>query len=620
MSAPETARSVPTTSSVTRRGWPQRLAIAAVTVVPLAFAGLFVGALSNADTATDRVPAALVNEDQLIYQTAPDGTETPVFAGRQLVTELVADKSFDWTITNSQDAEQALADGQVHAILTIPADFSSSILSLSTEEPERATLSIHTDDSHSYLSGAVSETVGAGMADAFGTAITVQYITGITSGLGELGGALSEAADGAAQLSDGVEELGSGLSELATGAASAGSGASDFSTGVAGYTGGVDQLAGGLGSLSSGASGLSRLSAEVSRYTAGVSELAAQIAHVNAQLALNPNDPVALYTLDALSAALTEAAAGGAQLAPLLSGGIGEVQSGISQSAAAARQISGGSAGLRSGASSIASGVNGIASGVGSAAAGANELAAGAGELATGLETGAEQVPVMGEDQQLASAELAADPVGVDVTRGNEVAKPTQALAALLVPLGLWIGAFAIFLIERRIPTRMLGSTTRSGRLVRAGLGRASLIALAQAGVLVGLLHLGLGVSWTVLPATLAFAALMAVAFTAFHYWLTAALGRAGLVVSLFALAIQITSTGGLYPIELLAGPFQLISPLLPLTYAVGGMQTIIAGGPGAPVLAAACALVAFGAVSVTLALVSVRRARRVSDLAFATA
>src|SRR5690606_23852620 len=283
------------------------------------------------------------------------------------------------------------------------------------------------------------------------------------------------------------------------------------------------------------------------------------------QLAVDPTDPAALAALDILSGELSQAAAGGSQLAPQLSGGIAGVQSGISQSAAAAAQISGGSAALRSGASSLASGVSGLAAGAESAASGATELAAGAGELATGLESGAEQVPVMDEDQQRASAELAADPVGVDVTRANEVTKPTQALAAFLVPLGLWIGALSIFLIDRRIPTRMLVSTARSGRLVRSALGRASLIALAQAGVLVGLLHLGLGVSWSALPATFAFSALMAVAFTAFHYWLTSALGRAGLVVSLFAIAIQVTSTGGLYPIELLAAPFQLISPLLPL-------------------------------------------------------
>src|SRR3546814_6514448 len=47
----------------------------AVVLVPLAFAGLFVGALSQADTALDRIPAAIVNNDTLVYTTAEDRSE-----------------------------------------------------------------------------------------------------------------------------------------------------------------------------------------------------------------------------------------------------------------------------------------------------------------------------------------------------------------------------------------------------------------------------------------------------------------------------------------------------------------------------------------------------------------
>src|SRR5690606_8621189 len=115
--------------------WLRRIAVGAVIVVPLAFAGLAVGATTSPQKATEQVPAALVNQDQLQYQIAEDGTETPIFAGRQLVTELTGDSSVDWRITNADDADRALAAGQVYAILTIPRDFSDAILSLSGENP-----------------------------------------------------------------------------------------------------------------------------------------------------------------------------------------------------------------------------------------------------------------------------------------------------------------------------------------------------------------------------------------------------------------------------------------------------------------------------------------------------
>jgi putative membrane protein len=86
-------------------------------------------------------------------------------------------------------------------------------------------------------------------------------------------------------------------------------------------------------------------------------------------------------------------------------------------------------------------------------------------------------------------------------------------------------------------------------------------------------------------------------------------------VVSLFVLAVQITSTGGIYPVELLSTPFQVVSPFLPLTYAVQGMQGIISGGAIGGVLSAAAILLAFGVGSVLLALLAIRRTRRASAL-----
>ncbi|WP_166878982.1 hypothetical protein [Salinibacterium sp. ZJ450] len=73
-------------------------------------------------------------------------------------------------------------------------------------------------------------------------------------------------------------------------------------------------------------------------------------------------------------------------------------------------------------------------------------------------------------------------------------------------------------------------------------------------------------------------------------------------MLSLFLLALQVTSTGGLYRVQLLPEPFQEIGPLLPLTWAVNGMQSIVTGGAQADGLTAALALALFGLVSALLA------------------
>lgn len=602
-----------------RRGRTAFLPLASVALVPLAFAGLVVGSLAQADTALERIPAAVVNEDELVQQTAADGTETPVFAGRQLVTELTGSGSegFDWTITNADDAESALASGEVYAVLTVPENFSASILSLQGDDPERADLELRTDDAHSYLTAAVADTVGSSMATAFGREITAQYLGGLYSSIGILGQSLGTAADGADQLATGATDLGAGLGALSAGAASAQSGAASLASGVAQYTGGVSSLSRGLADLSAGARGLSGISSGVSSYTGGVAAIAPAVDQASRLLADGDpaNDAIAAATLAAVTGQLNQLANAGNTLSTQTATGIRGIQGGISQSAAGAARLAAGSGALTSGSSSLSSGLGELSAGAADASSGAGALATGAAELSQGLRTGAEQVPVLDEEAATRAAEVASEPVGVSVDRDNEVSDIGRFASTFFVPLGLWIGAMATFLVLRPLSRSALTSTAADGRVLADALGRALLVAAVQAAMLTALVHVALGVDWAMLPATLTFALVMALAFTAFHHLLTAALGRGGLVISLLILALQVTATGGLYPIEILSAPFQAMSPLLPLTYGVSGMQALLAGGDGWTVVVAALALLAFGLVSALLSLIAVRRMRRVEAL-----
>ncbi len=544
--------------------------LSAVVLVPLAFAGLFVGALAQSDSALDRIPAAIVNEDEMITTTDAAGQEQIVFAGRQLVTELTGAEGFDWTITNAEAAQDLLDSGQVYAILTVPEDFSESILSLSTSDPVKADIAIQTDDSHSYLTGSVAQVVGQTMTDTFGKAITAQYIGGIYASMGDLGASLTAAADGATELSNGATSLGSGLQQ---------------------YSDGVASLESGLWTISNQTAGLGQLSSGVSQYTAGVSQISDGLAGIAPYLTAPTPELQAQF--QQLVGGLQSVAAGGPALASGAAG-LPALHDGITQAAAGASELADNGPALVSGATGLASG---------------------AAELATGLQSGADQIPATDTDAAAASAEIVADPVGLTVSTENAVTDVGQAVATFFVPLGLWVGALAVFLVLRPVTRRALTSTARNGRLVASAIARASAITGAQALLLVALLHGALGVGWSLLPATLGLALLTALAFTAFHYLLTIGLGRGGLVVSLFVLAVQITSTGGIYPIELLSTPFQVISPLLPLTYAVQGMQGIIAGGNPGGVIGAAAILLAFGVGSVLLALVAIRRTRRATAL-----
>ncbi len=643
--------------------WRKRSILVLISGVPLVVAGLFVGALSQADTGIERVPAAIVNQDEMVQQTLPDGTQQPVLAGRLLVTELTSDdaQAFDWTITNEDQAEDMLRSGEVYAVLTVPENFSASITSLSQPTPERAELTVETDDAHGYLTGAATQAVGTGMVAVFGNDITAQYVNGVFTGFGSISGAFTQAADGADQLSAGATSLGTGLDELTGGVVASQQGAEALAGGVAQYTTGVDQLSSGLDQLSEGASQLDQLSGGITQYTGGVSQLTSALRQsvptVDPEVlegldpqalgnlvqvlesldpeqlaALNPGAPAAvagastaiqslsslpigqLQALQALPGQLDQLDAAGEQL-NAGAAGIGQLQSGIAASASGAAQLSGGSEGLRDGAAALSDGLGQLAEGASATVGGATGLATGASELANGLEQGAASVPSYTEDEAENAAGVVADPITLTVQRDNEVSDISSGISSLVVPLGLWLGALAIFLALRPLARRALASPAPTGRLLRRSLGAALGIAAVQAVLLVALLHTAVGIDWALLPVTLLFSLLMAGAFTAFHYLLTAAFGRVGLIVSLLLLAIQLTATGGLYPIELVASPFRAISPFLPLTYGVQGMQAIVAGGSAGSVVTAMIVLALFGIVCVLLSFLAVRRARRASAL-----
>jgi putative membrane protein len=315
--------------------------------------------------------------------------------------------------------------------------------------------------------------------------------------------------------------------------------------------------------------------------------------------------------LSGIQFGISQSAAG----ANVLAGNSGSIVSGASQISSGASQLAAGSPELNSGVSELASGADRLAAGSAGLNSGASDLTSGVSQLATGLQEGADQVPATDADAAAKTADVVVEPVGVNVTTANAVTDVGQGVATFFVPLGLWIGALAVFLVLKPVSRRALASTARNGRLVAASIGRAGVVTALQALLLVGLLHGALGVAWSLLPATLLFSIITALAFTAFHYLLTIGLGRGGLVVSLFALAIQVTSTGGIYPVELLSTPFQVISPFLPLTWAVSGMQGIIAGGVAGTVVSSALILLAFGVGSVILALFAIRRTRRADVL-----
>lgn len=400
----------------------RRVRLGLAVALPTLVGGIAVGSLAGADDRLSDIPAAVVNEDQIITTTAEDGTEQQMFAGRQIVTELTGGdaEGFDWRITNADEAAQWLADGEVYAVVTIPNDFSTRVTSLQGDNPQQAGIEIETDSAHDALSPAVAAQVGEAVAASLSDTVTAGFVAGVYGGMGQLSGQLgtaaqgahelatgsaslgdglatlaggqaqlatatSEAATGASALADGANELGTGLQSARNGAASLADGADGLSAGVAQYTGGVDQLATGLQALSAGTAALQNSGAQLSDVETGIDGYADAAQQLAAGLALNPAiDPGTLQQVQGFADSLSGFATQTDQLAGA-GAGLSELAAGIQQSSDGAAQLAAGSAGLRGGATELARGADALTAGISSAGTGATQLSTGTAELAGGL-------------------------------------------------------------------------------------------------------------------------------------------------------------------------------------------------------------------------------------------
>jgi putative membrane protein len=150
-----------------------------------------------------------------------------------------------------------------------------------------------------------------------------------------------------------------------------------------------------------------------------------------------------------------------------------------------------------------------------------------------------------------------------------------SALSPFYISVSLWIGCIiAVAMITMRVKTRKKYSaeTIYLGRM-----GLFLIISIMQALVVaVGALMLGIQVSSALLftLTTLYIGLCLMVVI----YSLTSAFGNAGKAIAIILLVLQITATGGTFPVEILPSFFQAIHPYLPLTYVIGALREVVAG------------------------------------------
>ncbi len=355
---------------------------------------------------------------------------------------------------------------------------------------------------------------------------SITAVSGMYQGLVSVKGALDE------QILPGVSAIDAGLKEVQTGVDS------DLTNGISAYTDGVTQVNEGLKELASNSAALKTGSNSLK---SGVSELESGLTSGINQL---KDGTQSLYQ------------------------GTQELSKNSASLISGASQLDDGASRLHDGADQLYDGSRTLADGM-------EQLKDGSGTLHSSLKKGADQIAEnsAGDD----TFDMFASPVETEKSELTEVSNNGHAMAPYMMSVALWVGCIAFCI--------MYPLTDYNGRLksgISWWLSKATVvtvIALAQALVMIFLLHVFNGFSPAEMGKTIFLACLASVTFMSIMYFFNICFGKVGSFAMLIFMVVQLAGSAGTYPVEISGSFVATIHKYLPFTYTVDGFRSTIAGG-----------------------------------------
>ena len=293
-----------------------------------------------------------------------------------------------------------------------------------------------------------------------------------------------------------------------------------------------------------------------------------------------------------------------------LQGGIGEAKDGADSLADGAGKFADGLEQLGSGATELDGGLAQLQDGAGELHTGLGTLDDGAHELASGLSDGVDRVPALTEDERDEAALVMSRPVEAVMQVDNSAEVYGRGMAPMFFSIALWVFGIAAFNIMRPISGRLLAGRRNPVAIALAAWLPVGIVAVGG-GLLMLAATLPLGLAPVHPVRAVALTVLVAVVFSLIAHLVQTALGTPGSALLLVLLILQLASTGGTYPAEVLPGFFQALHPFMPMSYSIEAFRNAISGGPDQRFWVPVVVLMGIGAAALALDVLVVRRRRR---------
>jgi len=203
------------------------IAIIGVMTIPVLYSGTYLWAFWDPYAHLDRMPVAIVNNDQ-----GADYDGERLTIGKDLVANLKEKNSFNWKFVSASQAKKGLEHQDYYLEIEIPKDFSKNATTLQSDHPEKLNLKYTVNEGTNYLSSKIGDSAIEKIKEEVSSSVTKTYAESMFNSLKDVAGGLNKASDGAGELSNGMAEAKDGAGRLADGITSAASGSSKLTDGA----------------------------------------------------------------------------------------------------------------------------------------------------------------------------------------------------------------------------------------------------------------------------------------------------------------------------------------------------------------------------------------------------
>ena len=586
------------------------IVLIAIIILPSLYALLNIQACWDPYGNTENVEFAIANLDK-----GASIQDTPLNIGDELVKDLRNNDKFKWTFVTEDELRDGVYSGKYYAGMVIPKNLSKNVVSITTDNPKQAKLEYVVNVKSNPVATKLTDT-GANTVYSTLNAKIVEFIN--LAAYGKLGELQEGLASGASQLASGGSQLQSGASQVADGAGQVSSGADQVKSGESQVKDGASQVKDGASEVQKNAPAVSEGAEKVKQGSEDVKQGASQVEKGSEELQ-STVDPSLLP-----DGAVKEYAEGNVKLAD----GSGQVAEGSSKLADGSVELAEGSSKLAEGSSKVAGGAGQVADGSVQLADGSVQLAEGSLSLAAGsqlLSNAAAQALFTASGSLASSANSLSSITGINesllgdyffapikLERNEVFSVPDYGsnIAPFYIVLSMWVGALiTCVMIE---PKSSEGTKYSPFEMYAGKLLIYVIMSILQASVTIIGAQL-LGVHIDNYPLFIFSALLVSSVFMILIYSIISAIGTVGKGIAVILLVLQISATGGIYPIQIMHDFFQTLYPYMPMTFAIRLIREAQLGVYWPNYIPSLAILLAMGAATVIVAILIKEKADKAS-------